>query len=59
VKIFLDDDVAAGGEAWVFGFGDEGGVERGNTTGIFGAVDETEEIAVVEIAEAVGFVYGV
>ena len=58
VQIFLDDDVAAAGELWVFGFGDEGGVEGGEAAGIFGAVDEAEEVAVVEVAEAVGFVDG-
>jgi hypothetical protein len=56
VKILLDDYVAAGGVVWVIGFGDESGVERGEAARVFGAVDEAEEVAIVEIAEAVGFV---
>jgi hypothetical protein len=55
VEIFLRDDVAAAGERGVFR-ADEHGVDHRLAPRIFRAVDETQEVAVVEVAEAVHFV---
>ena len=56
MEIFLHDDVAAAGEGRVF-VADEHGVDRCLASGILRPVDETEEIAVVEIAEALHLVH--
>lgn len=57
VEIFLDHDVAAALEGGVF-IADQDGLGDGLAARVFGAVDEAEEVAVVEIAEAVNFVGG-
>ena len=57
VQVFLHDDIAAAGESRVLA-ADEGGVERVAAFRIFGAVDKAQEIALVEIAEAVDLVLG-
>ena len=56
VEIFLHDDVAAAGKRGVL-FADQHGVGRGRAPGILRPVDETHEIAVVEVTEAVHFVH--
>jgi hypothetical protein len=55
VEVFLGDDVAAGGKVRVFA-GDERGVECSAAAGVFGAIDEAEKVAVLEVAKAMGFV---
>ena len=55
VEILLHDDVAAGGESGILR-ADEHGVDRLLATRILRAVDEAQEIAVVEVAEAVHLV---
>ena len=55
VKILLDDDVASAGESGIF-LADEDGIGGRAACGIFGAVHEAEQIAFIEVAEAVDFV---
>ena len=55
MKILLHDDIAAAGEAGIL-VADENGVDRGLTFRVLGAVDKTEQVALVEIAEAVHLV---
>jgi len=55
VEVFLDDDVAATCERGVL-FSDEHGIDRGRAPRILRAVDETHQIAVVKITEAMDFV---
>jgi len=49
MKVFLDDHIAAAGEDGVF-LADQRGVDRGPPR-VFRAVDETKQVAVVEIFE--------
>ena len=51
VHVLLHDDVAAAGGGGVF-LGDEDRGRHGGTDGVGGAVDEAEEVAHVEVAEA-------
>ncbi len=55
VKIFLRDHVAAAGECGILR-ADERGVDHRLPTRIFGAVDEAQEVAVIEVAKAVHLV---
>jgi hypothetical protein len=55
VDVLLHDDVAAAGEQRVLVAHDDG-VRRGVALGVLGAVDEAEEVAQVERAEAVDLV---
>ena len=55
VEVFLNNDVAPAAEGGVL-LADDGGVACGLAAGVFGAVDEAEDVAVVEVAEAVGLV---
>ena len=57
MKVLLDDDVASTGESGVF-IANEDGIGGSAARGVFGAVHEAEEIAFVEVAEAVDFVGG-
>ena len=57
VKILLNDDVASAGESGIF-VANEDGVDGCAARGIFGAVHKAEEIAFIEVAEAVDFVGG-
>ena len=57
VEIFLHDDVAAAGKGRIFG-SDQGGIEHFLAPRVLRSVDETQEIAVVEVAEAVDLVDG-
>ena len=55
VKVFLYDHIAAAGEGGVF-LADQRGVDRGPLHGVFRAVDETKQVAVVEVFEALHLV---
>ena len=55
MQVLLDDHVAAAGEGRVL-LADEGGVDGRLVDGILRAVDETEQVAIVEVLEAVHFV---
>ena len=55
VDVLLDDDVAAAGEVRVL-VADEDGVDGELVLGIGGAVDEAEDVALVEVAERVDLV---
>ena len=55
VEILLDDDVAAAKEGGIF-LADKDRVIGRAARGVFGAVHETQQIALVEVAEAVDFV---
>ena len=55
VKVFLDDYIAAAGEIGVF-LADHGGVDGGLRDGIFRSVDETQQIAIIEVSEAMHLV---
>ncbi len=55
MKILLDDDVTAARKGWIF-VTDNGSLLRGTAARIFCAVDEPDDIAIIEIAEAVNFV---
>ena len=55
MKIFLHDDIAAAGERSIL-LADEHGVDRYRAAWILRPVDETQEIAIVEVTEAVDFV---
>ena len=55
VEIFLHDDVAAAGECRVLR-ADQHGVDHRLAARIFRAVDEAQEIAIIEVAEAVHLV---
>ena len=56
MEIFLHDHVAAAGESGVF-VADEHGVGRGRPRGILRPVDEAQQIAIVEVAEALNFIH--
>ena len=56
MKIFLHDDVAASGKIAIL-VADQYGVDRCSAPGILRPVDESYEIAVVEVTEAVHFVH--
>src|SRR5271166_231693 len=56
VEIFLHDNVTAAGERGVF-LADHRGVDHRLTPGILRPIDETQEITVVKIAEAMNFVH--
>ncbi len=56
VEIFLNDDVAAAGERGVL-VADEHGIDHRLAPRILRPVDETQEIAVVKVTEAMHFVY--
>ena len=55
VKVLLHDHVAAAGEGRVL-LADDGGVDGGLVHRILRAVDEAEQVAIVEVLEAVHFV---
>ena len=55
VHVFLRDHIAAAGEGGILG-ADERGFDHRAPTRIFGAVDEAQKVAVVEIAKAMHFV---
>lgn len=55
VDVLLHDDVAAAGAVGVL-VGDEHGVGHGGADGVGGAVDEAQQVAGVEVAEALGVV---
>ncbi len=55
MEVLLDDDVASAGESGIF-VTNENGVGGRRACGIFGAIHEAEEIAFVEVAEAVDFI---
>ena len=55
MQVFLHDDIAAAGRRWIL-VADQDRVERGLPLRVFGAVDKAEEVALVEIAEAVHLV---
>ena len=57
VQVFLHDHVAAAGERGIL-VADERGVDRRVPVRVLGAVDEAEQVAVVEVAEAVHLVDG-
>jgi hypothetical protein len=55
MKIFLRDHVAAAGECGILG-ADQRGVDHRLPTRIFRAVDESQKVAVIEVAKAVHLV---
>ena len=55
MQVLLDDDIAAAREVRVV-VADEQGVVGGRTDRVLGAVDEAEQVAAVEVAEAVHLV---
>ena len=55
MKVLLDDHVAPAGERRVL-LADEGGVDGSLVDGILRPIDETEQVAIVEVLEAVHFV---
>ncbi len=55
MKIFLDQDVAAAGEGSVL-FANERSLKRSRVSRILRAIDETDEVAIFEVTEALGFV---
>ena len=55
VEIFLHDHVAAAGERGIL-LADERGVDHCLTARVFGAVDEPQEVAVIEVTKAVDLV---
>ena len=55
VHVLLHDDVAAAGEAGI-GVADQGGHPGGAADRVLGAVDEAEQVALVEVAEPVHLV---
>jgi uncharacterized repeat protein (TIGR03803 family) len=56
VEIFLYDDVAAGNKRRVF-VADEDGIGYGGAAGILRAIDEPQEIALVEVTKAVHLIH--
>ena len=56
VEIFLHDDIAAAGERGVL-LADKHGLDRCLAPGILRPIDETQEIAVVKVTEAMHFVH--
>jgi hypothetical protein len=55
MQILLDDDVAAASEGAIF-IADDGGINGGLIHRIFRAVDKAEQVAIVEITEAMDLV---
>ena len=55
VQVFLHDDIAAAGEGGIF-LADQRGVDRRRAARVFGPIDEAQQVAGVEIAEAVHLV---
>ena len=56
MKIFLHDDIAAAGERSIL-LADEHGIDRCRASRVLRPVDETHEIAVVEVTEALHFIH--
>ena len=55
VEVLLHDHIAAAGKSRVL-LADDGGVDGGLVHGILRAVDETEQVAIVEVLEAMHLV---
>ena len=55
MEIFLHDHIAATGEGGIL-LADECGIDHRLTARILGAVDEAQEVAVIEVTKAVDFI---
>jgi hypothetical protein len=55
VQVFLHNDIAAAGKVGIF-VTDEYGSGRGRSSEIFGSVDESHQIAVIKVTEALHLV---
>ncbi len=55
MEVFLHDHVAAAGEGWIF-VAYDGGITSGVSSRIFCAIDESDDVAVFEIPEALNLI---
>lgn len=55
MKVLLHDHITAAGKGCIF-LADDGGLDRGLFHGIFRPIDEADQVAIVEVLEAVHFI---